>query len=68
MLPENYDENKKYPVLYLLHGLGGSEVTWLHKNADVIIKNMHYLYNCPEMVVVMPNSNVNENNSTSCMS
>ena len=68
MLPENYDENKKYPVLYLLHGLGGSEVTWLHKNADVIIKNMHYLYNCPEMVVVMPNSNVNENNSTSGMS
>ncbi len=68
VLPANYDENKKYPVLYLLHGLGGSDVTWLNKKADVIIKNMHYLYGCPEMIVVMPDSNINEDNSTAGMS
>lgn len=68
VLPENYDENKKYPVIYLLHGLGGSDVTWLHKDADVIIKNMHNLYGCPEMVIVMPDSNVNEDSSTSGLS
>ena len=28
-LPANYTENKKYPVLYLLHGIGGDENEWL---------------------------------------
>lgn len=29
ILPPNYNKNKKYPVLYLLHGIGGSENEWL---------------------------------------
>lgn len=68
ILPESYDGSKKYPVLYLLHGLGGSDITWINKKADIIVKNMHYLYDCPEMVVVMPDCNVNEENSTAGMS
>lgn len=67
LLPIDYDEQKEYPVLYLLHGLGGNEHTWIKKKADIIIQNMNYLYDCPEMVVVFPNSNVNESNSTSGM-
>lgn len=67
LLPIDYDENKQYPVLYLLHGLSGNEYTWLKKKADIIIQNMHYLYDCPEMVVVLPNCNVNPENSTAGM-
>lgn len=67
LLPASYDGTKKYPVLYLLHGLNGNEYTWLKKNADIIVQNMHYLYGCKEMIVVFPNSNVNEQNSTAGM-
>jgi hypothetical protein len=27
-LPPNYDPNQKYPVLYLMHGIGGNETHW----------------------------------------
>ena len=40
ILPANYEEGRVYPVLYLLHGLGGSHRTWLNKDADVIISNL----------------------------
>src|SRR4030042_6126151 len=26
--PPNYDPDKKYPVLYLMHGIGGNETHW----------------------------------------
>lgn len=67
LLPASYDGAKEYPVLYILHGLNGNEYTWLKKNVDIIIQNMHYLYDCPEMIVVFPNSNVNKENSTAGM-
>ena len=28
--PPGYSKNKKYPVLYLLHGIGGDEKEWLN--------------------------------------
>ena len=31
-LPESYDGTKKYPVLYMLHGLGGNNNDWLQDN------------------------------------
>ena len=44
-LPYGYDQNtdKKYPVIYLLHGFGGDENTWFdgfkaNKVADVLIE------------------------------
>lgn len=67
LLPEGYNEQEKYPVLYVLHGLGGNEYTWIHKKADIIIQNMCQLHNCPKMIVVFPNSAVNEKNSTEGM-
>jgi enterochelin esterase-like enzyme len=27
-LPPNYNPNHKYPVLYLMHGIGGNETHW----------------------------------------
>ena len=29
--PPGYSKKKKYPVLYLLHGIGGDEFEWLHR-------------------------------------
>ncbi len=63
-LPADYDENKEYPVLYLLHGLDGSHRTWRNKSADIILQNMYYFDGVPEMIVVCPNSAVNEDEST----
>ncbi len=60
LLPADYDEDKEYPVLYLLHGWGGSDKTWLNKDADIIIQNLFYLNDVTEMIVVFPNSCVNE--------
>lgn len=62
-LPADYSEDKEYPVLYLLHGYGGSHRTWHNKEADVILQNLYYFENVPEMIVVCPNSNINENES-----
>ncbi len=59
LLPSNYDPDKEYPVLYLLHGLGGSHRTWLNKDADIIIQNVHYYEGAPEMITVFPNCAVN---------
>ncbi len=62
-LPADYDESKSYPVLYLLHGYGGSHRTWKNKKADIILQNLYYFENVPEMIVVCPNSNVNKKES-----
>lgn len=60
ILPVNYSEDKEYPVLYLLHGLHGSHRTWLNKGADIILYNLYYFYDAREMIVVLPNNNVNQ--------
>src|SRR5690606_22785906 len=40
-LPPNYSENREYPVLYLLHGIGGNETHWPGPgNAAVILDNL----------------------------
>jgi enterochelin esterase-like enzyme len=33
-LPPGYSSAKKYPVLYLLHGIGGDEFEWLRKSDE----------------------------------
>ncbi len=53
-LPVGYSDDKQYPVLYLLHGYGGGRNTWRNKNAQVIIQNLYYFKNVPEMIVVCP--------------
>ena len=58
--PPGYQVGTKYPVMYLHHGIGGNEVSWLGKgsnegNADNV---MDYLYSkqlAKPMIVVMPN-------------
>ncbi|MGD8781111.1 MAG: alpha/beta hydrolase-fold protein [Ignavibacteria bacterium] len=54
--PPGYSKDKKYPVLYLLHGIGGDEKEWLNGGQPQIILDNLYAGNKIEpMIVVMPN-------------
>lgn len=55
-LPPNYSSDKKYPVLYLLHGIGGNEWEWGgYVHADAIVDNLISAGKATPMMVVMPN-------------
>jgi enterochelin esterase-like enzyme len=54
--PPGYDKKKKYPVLYLLHGIGGDEKEWLNGgHPQVILDNLYAEGKVAPMIVVMPN-------------
>jgi enterochelin esterase-like enzyme len=54
--PPGYSKDKKYPVLYLLHGIGGDENEWPRGGVpDVILDNLLADKKAVPMVVVMPN-------------
>jgi len=54
--PPGYSKDKKYPVLYLLHGIGGDEKEWLKGgNPEVIFDNLYADEKAEPMIVVMPN-------------
>lgn len=54
--PPGYTSDKKYPVLYLLHGIGGDENEWSRNGApDVILDNLSADKKIVPMIVVMPN-------------
>jgi len=54
--PPGYSTDKKYPVLYLLHGIGGDETEWLKGGQpQVILNNLYADKKVEPMIVVMPN-------------
>ena len=54
--PPGYSKQKKYPVLYLLHGIGGDEKEWLRGGSpQVILDNLYAGNKLQPMIVVMPN-------------
>lgn len=54
--PPGYSKNKKYPVLYLLHGIGGDEFEWLNNgHPQVILDNLYAEKKIEPMIVVLPN-------------
>lgn len=54
--PPGYSQKKKYPVLYLLHGIGGDEKEWLNgAKPQVILDNLYADHKIEPMIVVMPN-------------
>lgn len=55
ILPPYYNENKKYLVLYLLHGIGGDENEWFGGKPNEIISNLIAEGKAKEMIVVIPN-------------
>lgn len=59
-LPDGYYDKanvkKKYPVLYLLHGKGDDEESWISKGrAQMILDNLILQGKASQMIVVMPN-------------
>jgi enterochelin esterase-like enzyme len=54
--PPGYTKDKKYPVLYLLHGIGGDENEWPRGGRPaVIFDNLYADKKAVPMIVVMPN-------------
>ncbi|AFK01748.1 esterase [Emticicia oligotrophica DSM 17448] len=59
--PPGYDKsNKKYPVMYLLHGGGGDEEVWINRGrANYIMDNLIASGKAEPMIVVITNGDVN---------
>jgi enterochelin esterase-like enzyme len=60
--PPNYSAAQKYPVLYLLHGIGGDEEEWRRGgHPEVILDNLIADEKALPMIVVMPNGRAQSN-------
>ncbi|MFO1523823.1 MAG: alpha/beta hydrolase-fold protein [Kiritimatiellia bacterium] len=54
--PPGYAKERHYPVLYLLHGIGGNEWEWAGPGAaKTILDNLHADGKVTPMIVVLPN-------------
>jgi enterochelin esterase-like enzyme len=62
--PPGFSKSKKYPVLYLLHGIGGDEKEWLNGGSpQVILDNLYAERKIEPMIVVMPNGRAMKDDS-----
>lgn len=60
--PPGFDKSKKYPVLYLLHGIGGDEKEWFNQGKpNVILDNLYTEKKLVPMIVVLPNGRAIKN-------
>lgn len=54
--PPGYSKEKKYPVLYLLHGIGGDETEWRRfAHPEILMDNLIAEGKVTPMIIVMPN-------------
>ncbi len=60
--PPGYSTDKKYPVLYLLHGIGGDETEWERfTHPDILLDNLIAEGKAVPMIIVMPNGRAQKN-------
>ena len=60
--PPGYSEDTAYPVLYLLHGIGGDETEWQRfATPGVLLDNLIAAGEAEPMIVVMPNGRAQPN-------
>jgi enterochelin esterase-like enzyme len=60
--PPGYSADRKYPVLYLLHGIGGDETEWRRLcHPENVIDNLLADGKVQPMIVVMPNGRAQAN-------
>ena len=60
--PPNYAKDRKYPVLYLLHGIGGDETEWQRfATPNVLLDNLIADGKATPMIIVMPNGRAQKN-------
>jgi enterochelin esterase-like enzyme len=54
--PPGYKKGNKYPVLYLLHGIGGDEKEWFRNGTpQIILDNLYAQGKLTPMIVILPN-------------
>jgi enterochelin esterase-like enzyme len=54
--PPGYSANRKYPVLFLLHGMGWNDLEWTQiRHAEIVIDNLLADSKIQPMVMVFPN-------------
>lgn len=65
--PPGYTASKKYPVLYLLHGIGGDEKEWLNDGGHppIIMDNLYADGKAEPMIIVMPNGRASKDDTRS---
>ena len=54
--PAGYDEKKTYPFLYLLHGAGDDNNSWIEKGGADKIANQYLANDGVPMVIIMPDA------------
>lgn len=60
--PPGYSKDRKYPVLYLLHGIGGDETEWQRfAKPNVVLDNLIADGKAEAMIIVMPNGRAQKN-------
>jgi GH35 family endo-1,4-beta-xylanase/enterochelin esterase-like enzyme len=60
--PPGYSKDQKYPVLYLLHGIGGDETEWERfAKPNLMLDNLIADGKAVPMIVVMPNGRAQKN-------
>jgi enterochelin esterase-like enzyme len=60
--PPGYSAEKEYPVLYLLHGIGGDENEWRRGGQpEIILDNLIAEKKAVPMIIVMPNGRAQPN-------
>ena len=60
--PPGYSADRKYAVLYLLHGIGGDETEWQRfATPNIILDNLLADGKAKPMIVVMPNGRAQKN-------
>jgi enterochelin esterase-like enzyme len=60
--PPGYSKDNKYPVLYLLHGIGGDETEWQRfAHPDILLDNLLADGKAVPMIIVMPNGRAQKN-------
>ena len=56
--PPGYSASRRYPVIYLMHGIGGNDLEWIRAcHADIILDNLIADGKIAPMIAVFPNGN-----------
>jgi len=63
IVPADYSEDKEYPVLYLLHGIGGDHKEWLGGAPIQIFTNLVEEGLTEDMIIVIPNVRARTNDA-----
>ncbi len=60
VLPNGYSEDKRYPVVYMLHGIGGNETSLYYDNTQNVFWNAAAAGEADDIIAVFPNVCANE--------